>query len=131
MDKKYEHALTQMNRITDIQSDDNYELELIDYGIRNYEPILKYMHIIYWFTLLALCLYYFIIKKYLLMSKCKSCLKKILGSQKKVSCTYCKYTYHMKCVYLSKDIDHTNETLLCHTCINENLPFGDLCNDDL
>ena len=65
MDKKYEHALTQMNRITDIQSDDNYELELIDYGIQNYEPILKYMHIFYWFTLLALCLYYFIIKQYL------------------------------------------------------------------
>ena len=29
------------------------------------------------------------------MSKCKACLKKIFGSQKKVSCTYCKYTYHM------------------------------------
>ena len=38
---------------------------------------------------------------------------------------------HSFIIYLSKDIDHTNETLLCHTCINENLPFGDLCNDDL
>ena len=65
MDKKYEHALTQMNRITDIQSDANNELEFIDYGVRNYKRILKYMYIFYCVTLLTLCFYYLITKKYL------------------------------------------------------------------
>ena len=65
MDTKYQHALTPMNRIIDIQSDDNYELEFIDYGVRNYEPIFKYMYIFYCVTSLALCFYYLITKKYL------------------------------------------------------------------